>query len=492
MVGNRTAQSLNPNRQVERSGLPQRTKMALRPPQELFGNVRRYRYKAGPVVHSASCSRIGARTFPSSRIESPSGGSIRSGPRQATAEAQNTKDQGRQATLAAPRQQTIWFSLSSPQSVSPPLRLMQQSPKHTVQLEAASLQSLLPLLSQLLYRQPVVLRLPGRVLGRPARAVYPMISQRIFKATECVYIDMDTANDANPSGPFDARYVAFLETITSLRPRLHRYCSRMTGSVFDGEDVVQDALFEAYRKLDQFDDTRPLSPWLFRIAHNRCIDFLRRRGVRIEAETNAVGPEATMPTGPVFLGIGTAVEHLVLTLPPKERACVLLKDVFDYSLEEIAELVESTVGGVKAALSRGRSKLAASPSPVRSSRTADPELTRVLRLYVERFNRRDWNSLRDLITADARLRVADAFAGKLVDSPYFGNYERWSMPWRMAVGEVDGEPAVIILQRGADTWTPYSVVRLHVIENHIDCIVDYAHCPWVTLAAASVTVTAHS
>ena len=77
----------------------------------------------------------------------------------------------------------------------------------------------------------------------------------------------------------------------------------------------------------------------------------------------------------------------------------------------------------KAALNRGRSKLAASPSPVKLPRTANPELTQVLQLYVERFNRRDWNGLRELIAADARLRVADAFAGKLVDSPYFGNYE---------------------------------------------------------------------
>ena len=51
------------------------------------------------------------------------------------------------------------------------------------------------------------------------------------------------------------------------------------------------------------------------------------------------------------------------SLPPKERACILLKDVFDYSLEEIAELVDSTVGGVKAALNRGRAKLASSPAP---------------------------------------------------------------------------------------------------------------------------------
>ena len=83
------------------------------------------------------------------------------------------------------------------------------------------------------------------------------------------------------TGKFEARYLAFLETISHLRPRLHRYCSRMTGSITDGEDVVQDALFRAYRSLDTFDDSRPLAPWLFRIAHNHCIDFLRRRGVRV-------------------------------------------------------------------------------------------------------------------------------------------------------------------------------------------------------------------
>jgi RNA polymerase sigma-70 factor, ECF subfamily len=127
-------------------------------------------------------------------------------------------------------------------------------------------------------------------------------------------------------------------------------------------------------------------------------------------------------------------EPLVLTLPPKERACVLVKDVFDYTLAEIAELVGSTVGGAKAALKRGRSKLTASPVPVKSSRTADPELARVLHLHVERFNNRDWNSLRELISADARLRVTDAFVGEVANSPYFGNYERWSMPWKIGGG----------------------------------------------------------
>jgi RNA polymerase sigma-70 factor (ECF subfamily) len=300
---------------------------------------------------------------------------------------------------------------------------------------------------------------------------------------------MDYSSDME-IGPFDARYVAFLETLSTLRPSLHRYCARMTGSVMDGEDVVQEALFETYRKLDKFDDSRPLKPWLFRIAHNRCIDFLRRKGVRDEAEAAAALPETVEPTLPNALGIGKAIEHLVASLPPKERACVLLKDVFDYSLEEIAELVDSTVGGVKAALNRGRTKLAETSPPTKSDRSASPELKRIMQLYVDRFNRRDWDGVRELTSADARLRVAERFAGKFADTPYFFHYERWPWPWKLEVGEVDGETVVIILRRGADTWTPHSAIRLDVIGERIERVVDYIHCPWVIPAASSVSLTA--
>lgn len=167
---------------------------------------------------------------------------------------------------------------------------------------------------------------------------------RIQNAFGCVLVNMDSQSNAATPGIFDARYLAFLETISQLRPRLHRYCSRMTGSVLDGEDVVQDALFEAYRKLDKYDDSRPLAPWLFQIAHNRCIDLLRRRGVREEAEAAAGRPDYVLPDDPPGRELGRAVENLVTWPPPKERACVL-KDVFGYTLEEIAELVGSTVGG---------------------------------------------------------------------------------------------------------------------------------------------------
>lgn len=273
-----------------------------------------------------------------------------------------------------------------------------------------------------------------------------------------------------------------METVVSLRPSLHRFCARMTGSVMDGEDVAQEALFHAYRKLHTFDESRPLKPWLFQIAHHRCVDFLRRRGVRQEAEASlltADGSHAEEPVGP----LNRAVEHLVLALPPKERACVLLKDVFDYSLEEIAELVDSTLGGVKAALNRGRTKLAALPAPAANAAPVEPELARILELYVERFNRRDWDELRELISADARLRVADRYAGKLADSPYFGTYERWPTPWRLAVGSLQGEPVVVIHLWDGQSWKPTGVARIGLDDRQIVSVTDYLLCPWMLESA---------
>jgi RNA polymerase sigma-70 factor (ECF subfamily) len=145
------------------------------------------------------------------------------------------------------------------------------------------------------------------------------------------------------------------------------------------------------------------------------------------------------------------------------------------------------VGGVKAALNRGRGKLEATPQPL-TPRMADPEISRLLHLYVERFNRRDWDGLRELISADAQLRVADRFAGPLADAPYFSRYERMTVPWRMAPGEVEGEPAIIVLRQSGQDWKPYGMVRVRIVDHRIARVVDYSHCPWVLSAATALAV----
>jgi RNA polymerase sigma-70 factor (ECF subfamily) len=170
-----------------------------------------------------------------------------------------------------------------------------------------------------------------------------------------------------------------------------------------------------------------------------------------------------------------------------ERACVLLKDVLDHSLHEIAELTGSTLGGVKAALHRGRAKLApTSPAHPAESRATAPDVAELLARWVERFNRRDWDGLRELVSADTRVRVGDRFAGRFADSPYFGRYDRMATPWRLRLADVDGERMILSEYRIDGVWTAAGIIRLTLRDGCVAEIADYHHCPWMLGAASDV------
>ena len=155
----------------------------------------------------------------------------------------------------------------------------------------------------------------------------------------------------------------FLTLVEGVRQDLHRYCARMTGSVADGEDVVQETLARAYYELSALKEPPALRSWLFRIAHNRALDYLRRYDRRMGESLDAASHQSAADdaTDPDALlareqAVTTAVSRFV-ELVPTQRSCVILKDVLDYSLEEISDLLDLSVMAVKAALHRGRWRL---------------------------------------------------------------------------------------------------------------------------------------
>ena len=156
-----------------------------------------------------------------------------------------------------------------------------------------------------------------------------------------------------------ARHADLLALASELRPELHRYCARLMGSVIDGEDAVQDVLTRAFVALDELEEASELRPWLFRIAHNRALDLMRSRTIRaaepIEAAFEVADPESPDPVEALMRreAVETAVSRFV-ELPTVQRSVVILKDVLDQSLEEIAALLDLTVNAVKAHLARGR------------------------------------------------------------------------------------------------------------------------------------------
>src|SRR5690348_7145740 len=181
----------------------------------------------------------------------------------------------------------------------------------------------------------------------------------------------------------------FEELAQSIRPELHRYASRMTGSVIDGEDVVQEALIKAYSSLSLLTSDSNLRGWLFRITHNKAIDFLRRddhQAIELLDE-HAFTAEPDQPLEEKELA--ALALTVFLKLAPRQRSCVILKDVLGYSLVEISELLNATVPEIKAALHRGRTRLRELAKSVEAGAPdLDQREQEMLTRYIERFNAR--------------------------------------------------------------------------------------------------------
>ncbi len=283
----------------------------------------------------------------------------------------------------------------------------------------------------------------------------------------------------------------FLQIVDDIRPSLHKYCARMTGSVFDGEDVVQETLAQAYYKLSMLRQGLPLKPWLFRIAHNKCVDFLRsHRGQFVEWQEEHDQQWDAMARSDEGLEdlerheiAREAWSSLITLLPPKERACVILKDILDHSMEEIAEILDTPPTAVKVALHRGRQKLRSrTQSRTQSLPNARAsEHSEQLARYVELFNRRDWEGIKRLLTTDTQCEVIGAFSGRGRDA-IAGSFLQTLAglgAWKMSCIQVDGEEVIVRWHSVDGQWQPRGLMRIEWEGRGVKRIRDYTYVSYV-------------
>ena len=271
--------------------------------------------------------------------------------------------------------------------------------------------------------------------------------------------------------------------LVAMRPRLHRYASRMVGSVIDGEDVLQDALIKAVEARPAVGVIQNPESWLFRIIHNTALDFLRRR-VRQEALRSAEEVEMMADPADDILSRQIAATSLrtFMHLPVAQRASVILADVLGCSLQEICEVMDYSLPAVKAALNRGRTRLrelANEADDAPRPQLSDADRAR-LSAYVASFNARDFDAIRAMIADDVRLDLVNKtrLTGKADVSRYFGNYDKVA-DWHLVPGLVEGRPAILVFDPNEPDAGPKYFMLVDWQAGKVANIRDFRHAAYV-------------
>jgi RNA polymerase sigma-70 factor, ECF subfamily len=225
------------------------------------------------------------------------------------------------------------------------------------------------------------------------------------------------------------------EALESHRRELTGYCYRMLGSGSEAEDAVQETMIRAWRAADHLDAREALRAWLYRIAHNVCLDMLK--GSQRRARPMDLGPSSTAATtlGPPLVEqtwvmpiqdsrvlptegdpaeMAAAKETIKLAfvaalqvLPPKQRAVLILREVLKWQASEVAELLGTSVASVNSALQRARATIEAAdidasttPSEVDGDEERD-----LLARYVDAFESYDVAAFVSLLSEDAQFSM---------------------------------------------------------------------------------------
>ena len=282
----------------------------------------------------------------------------------------------------------------------------------------------------------------------------------------------------------------YIDLLAPLRPALHGYCRRLAGNLWDAEDLVQNTLLRAFGHLGfMHREIRNPRAYLLRTATNVWIDAQRRRKTEVAADTS-LSPEPEVAPGPGAVGdVRDAGSRLMQRLSPQERAAVLLKDVFDLTLEEISEILATTTGAVKAALHRGRGRLREDEAGTASKRPAPSSVA------VDRF-------IECYYAQDVKGLVALMLEGGSAENVGFGleygresfhdennflykalhGHAEWPAEFqpdsvRIERGELEGEPVVLCFATRRGREALEQVLRIDEVNGRIARLRGYAFCP---------------
>jgi len=283
-----------------------------------------------------------------------------------------------------------------------------------------------------------------------------------------------------------AAWHRYVDLVAPFRRDLHAVCRRLTGDVFDAEDLVQDALLRAFATLGSIH--HPVEnprAYLLRTATHLWIDAQRRRA----SEGAALAQLEEAPAAAAPGALRDAGERLLQRLSPQERAAVVLKDAFDMSLAEIADVLRTTVGAVKAALHRGRGRLH-EPEGGAASRRPRPSLA-LLDRFVALYQAADVRGLVALMLDGGS--IENVGCGVELGRENFTRQDGWFQravfghpEWpaelqytgaRFARAELDGEPILLgfTTRRGREALE--QVLRIEEADGRIARLRGYAFCP---------------
>ena len=310
---------------------------------------------------------------------------------------------------------------------------------------------------------------------------------------------------SEPETPEDLReelrsaWHRYVDMLAPLRPALHAYCRRLAGNLWDAEDLVQDTLLRAFAHLGFLgQEVRNPRAYLLRTATHLWIDGVRRR--ETEARATAAGAHAAAaPASPDAASeVRDAGERLLGRLSPQERAALVLKESFGMTLEEIAELLVTTPGAVKAALHRGRGRLRDEESaPAARASRPTPEL---VDRWIALWNARDLAGLVDLMLEGGSAENVGcgiqygrkAFEGTenfLYKSVH--GHEEWPRELqpdavRVERAEIDGEPVLLAFSTRRGREALETILRFDEVDGRIARIRGYAFCPETMRAAGEL------